>query len=44
MHPLTDFLFLSPVFLGLYVGIPAEKSNLTLLGTWTPCIMGNPCF
>lgn len=43
IHPLTLFLFLSPVLLGLYDLAPFAINSLTLPFTNTPYFIENPC-
>ena len=42
IHPLTDFLFLSPVLLALYPLDPGARRSLILELVKIPCFMANP--
>lgn len=42
IHPLTDFLFLSPFLLALYPVAPGERRSLILLMVKIPCFIANP--
>ena len=42
MHPLMDFLFLSPVLLALYPLTPGARRSLSLELVKIPCFMANP--
>jgi hypothetical protein len=41
-HPLTDFLFLSPVLLALYPAAPGARRSLILEEVKIPCFIANP--
>ena len=42
MHPLMDFLFLSPFLLALYPLVPGARRSLILLLQKIPCFMAKP--